>query len=133
MTKRRKPNAPVVFLFSFVHLRYLLAILTHFISHIGWVDDLRPSAKTENPRIEHITQFHFCLCSEVTFIYLFSKLWHFFKASAAGVGRLPFSKSASRARFRLWNFVKVVYVAVFMPGNKIPHLHKCFELIPASG
>lgn len=20
-----------------------------------------------------------------------------------------------------------------MPGNKIPHLHKCFELIPASG
>ena len=58
------------FLFRFIHFCDLLAVFPHFISHIGRVNDLRPSAEAEDPGIKHFAQFHFCGDCEVTFIHL---------------------------------------------------------------
>ena len=57
----------------------------------------------------------------------------FCKTVAVGGARLPLYKNASRSCFFVWFFVEVEDVATFMLGNKIPLLHKHFELIPASG
>ena len=57
----------------------------------------------------------------------------FCKTVAVGGAHLPLYKNASRSCFFVWFFVEVEDVATFMLGNKIPLLHKHFELIPASG
>ena len=57
----------------------------------------------------------------------------FCKTVAVGGARLPLCKNASRSCFLVWFFVEVKDVAALMLGNKIPLLHKHFELIPASG